>query len=439
MEDINLIYILFILMLVITLIGIYIFNFDFLEPANLFNIAMTTSMLFSVLNVDRWDLFVGSYTCILVLIGMMSFLIGDIFCGYNCFKFYKQIKPLDKDIFLNISKVKFLILNFFITVLLYFSFMEVYDLSLQIGNTEGILGMIKTVRYPFERGEINFSRWQSYRNYFSESFVYISGYCLFSNILVNNKFEIKYIYPIIICLLFVILSTGRYNLLFLITYIASLFSILFLKKYEYCKKYKFNILFIGVITIFLFLLLFLLLGSLTGKTITQERTPFIILSHYLGLSIPALDKFLVNTVLLENSYIGINSLPSIYGNLRTLGMELPVIKLFAPFVEFNGVNTNVYTALMRYYSDFGFVSGSVLLFLFGNMFSFIYNYIKYKTNNAILVILYSSCVGYIVLSFHDENFLRWMLTTGTIYKIVLIYVIYKFIKLDSCKFTKSNS
>ena len=120
-------------------------------------------------------------------------------------------------------------------------------------------------------------------------------------------------------------------------------------------------------------------------------------------------------------------------------MELPVIKLFAPFVEFNGINTNVYTALMRYYSDFGFVSGSILLFLFGNMFSFIYNYIKYKTNNLLLIILYSSYVGYIVLSFHDENFLRWMLTTGTIYKIVLIYVIYKFIKLDSCKFTKSNS
>lgn len=439
MEDTNLIYILFILMLVITLIGIYIFNFDFLEPVNLFNIAMTTSMLFAVLNVDRWGLFIGSYTCILVLIGMVAFLSGDIFCSYKCFKDYDRVKTINKNILLQIHGFKFIILNILTIIFLVFSFIEVYNLSLQVGNTEGIFGMIKAVRFPLERGEINFSRWQIYRNYFSESFVYISIYCLFSNILIKGKFEIKYIFPIIICLLFIVLSTARYNLLFLITYMVSLFSILFLKKNNYCQKCKFNILFIGIVAAFLFLSLFLLLGSLTGKTISSERTPFIILSHYLGLSIPALDKFLVNTVFLENPYIGINTLPSIYGNLRTLGMELPVIKLFAPFVEFNGINTNVYTALMRYYSDFGFVSGSILLFLFGNMFSFIYNYIKYKTNNLLLIILYSSYVGYIVLSFHDENFLRWMLTTGTIYKIVLIYVIYKFIKLDSCKFTKSNS
>lgn len=437
MENTNLIYLLFILMSIITLIGIYIFNFDFLEPCNLFNIAMTTSMLFSILNVDRWDLFVGSYTCILVLIGMMSFLIGDIFCGYNCFKFYKQIKPLDKDMLLNISKFKFLILNILITVLLYFSFMEVYNLSLQVGNIDGICGMFKAVRYPLERGEISFSRWQNYRYYVVMIFAYISIYIFVSNFVLLNKVKIKYCYPVMVCFMFCILSTGRESMLHLIIYTALIWSLFVLKKNIYSNVAKRKIIKIGVFTLFLFLSLFLIIGILTGKGLADNRSSFVILSHYLGLSFPAFDKFLMS-IIVEERYIANHTLIGIYSNLNSIGFELPKVKIFLPFVEFEGVNTNVYSAFMRYYWDFGIIGMGIVLFVFGTIFSYLYNYFKYVSNNLFAMLFYASFAGFIILSFHDEKFLLWIISTATIYKILLFYLCYKFIKLDFCKLNKFN-
>ncbi len=438
MEDTNLIYILFILMAVITLIGIYIFNFDFLEPCNLFNIAMTISMLLAVLNVDRWGLFIGSYTCILVLIGIVSFLIGDIFCAYKCFKNYKHIKPLDKKMILNISKFKFLILNIFITILLYFNFMEVYNLSLQVGNIDGITGMLKAVRYPLERGEISFSRWQNYRYYIVLIFTYISVYCFMSNFILLNKFRTKYLYPVIICFMFCILSTGRDGILNLLIYITLIYSLITLKKQMYSNLAKSKIVLIGMFSVLLFLTLFLVAGVLTGKGLADNRSIFVILSHYLGLSFPAFDKFL-SSVIIEEPYIANHTLQGIYSNLNRIGFDLPKVKIFLPFVEFNGVNTNVYSAFMRYYWDFGIIGMSAVLFIFGNFFSYLYNYYKYISNNLFALVLYAAFAGFIILSFHDEKFLLWIISTETIYKILLFYLCYEFIKLDFCKFNKWNS
>ncbi len=42
-----------------------------------------------------------------------------------------------------------------------------YNMSVALGNHDGVMNMIKTIRFPLERGEIEFSRWMNYRNLIS--------------------------------------------------------------------------------------------------------------------------------------------------------------------------------------------------------------------------------------------------------------------------------
>lgn len=80
----------------------------------------------------------------------------------------------------------------------------------------------------------------------------------------------------------------------------------------------------------------------------------------------------------------------------------------------------------------------IVLFVFGTIFSYLYNYFKYVSNNLFAMLFYASFAGFIILSFHDEKFLLWIISTTTIYKILLFYLCYKFIKLDFCKLNKFN-
>lgn len=55
----------------------------------------------------------------------------------------------------------------------------------------------------------------------------------------------------------------------------------------------------------------------------------------------------------------------IYNNLNSLGADLPKVKAFLPFVDFGGINTNVYSIAGRYILDYGFVGMVLLMSILG--------------------------------------------------------------------------
>ena len=59
------------------------FNFDYLEPCIIFNSTMTLSAFFAVLNVLNWNLYVGADTCIIIILGLLSFTLGSFFVTIN--------------------------------------------------------------------------------------------------------------------------------------------------------------------------------------------------------------------------------------------------------------------------------------------------------------------------------------------------------------------
>lgn len=98
--------------------------------------------------------------------GMFSFAFG---AGFVHFHFYRGAGPKGgtEEFRFGVYNVPYSIVaicTFTTLILAIMNAKELYELSLQLGNQSGVINMIKTLRYPLERGEITFSRWVSYRN-----------------------------------------------------------------------------------------------------------------------------------------------------------------------------------------------------------------------------------------------------------------------------------
>ena len=177
-------------------------------------------------------------------------------------------------------------------------------------------------------------------------------------------------------------------------------------------------------SLIIFFIIFLLTGIFTGKT--QDRKIFDILSKYTGSSLPAFNIYL-NSPKVQNQYFGENTLFLIYGILRKLGYEIP--KLYAPyeFVYFGGIGTNIYSAIRRYYEDFGIEGLLLITFLLGIFYGIFFYYASYKKNNFFVLILYAAFCYPIFMFPIDDLFFMSLFPNGFIYNFIALGITYYFL------------
>lgn len=412
-----------ILLIIVFLLNIIVFcslKYDILEPAVLYNSTTLFSVLLAFLNKDVWNLRIGLFTFLMVVSSMISVSIGAIYV--NRFS-NNALKSRSVDQKMEIISNKSLI--FICSVMLFFlyqNFNDLWKMSLELGNNEGIFNIIKTIRYPLERGDVVFSRWIVYRNIVAQVLGFLSVFLFLKIAVFKGIYKFQYLVPFILLIPFSLLTTGRSEFLFMIVYLVSSFSTLYMYKEQQSKIVKFKIFIVSSFVGCIFVFFFFLLGHLTGKVITDSRSPFFILSHYVGLSYPALDIFL-NKPLLEDIYVGNNTFLGIYSNLKTLGFTIPEKNGLLEFTYFNGIDTNVYSVLRRYYTDFGFIGSNCFLMLIGIIYSYSYHYCL-KNLGSITTSLYCMHIGTIIMAFHFSIPLGDIISSVFLYKIVLLNLAY---------------
>lgn len=145
--EINLIYILLIILLGLSLLSFIFFECDYLEPVVAFNIMMALSLAFALPYVEVWGLHVGINTCIVVMIGMFAFTCGGIIAK-------RRNKYIDKNSFHdkfslcgNISLEKVALISVIMILMLALSVQELLNIASGYGNHDGILGIVKTIRH----------------------------------------------------------------------------------------------------------------------------------------------------------------------------------------------------------------------------------------------------------------------------------------------------
>lgn len=401
------------------------FNYDLLQPAVSFFFVMTFSLLLGVANIQRWNLYVGPDTSLIVIGGMFAFLIGAAFVHY-CYYHGNNAQTNKEEVALGTYNVPFIIAVLCMLITLFLAFLngrELYSLSVQLGNHSGVLNMIRTLRYPLERGEIHFSRWVSYRNMIAMVLATSFLYFFINNLITRKRLILKdsmFLLPVIASIPFFIMSTGRRSIVHFVICGLVLCVILYQRRYGTAHTIKLKILKLVGATGILSIGLYFALGFLTGKVSIGGRTPLTIISHYGGLSVPALEQY-VSSVHSENQYFLQNTMMGIYGNLNSLGAHLELGHPFLPFVEFQGtehINTNVYTVFYRLLADYSIPGLLIVMFLFGIFLTYFYDYLKHSDSACKLVIY--SFYGYIpFFLFIDDQFMG-LFTTRTIYFCLLI-------------------
>ena len=435
-DNVNFVYVLFAILLLLSCLFLFVYRGDFLAPSFLMSATMTISTFFAMVNVNRWDLHVGIATSIVIISSIIAFGAGGIWCS-SCYAHSNFNVTISNQVPYKINNYVLTFLSIVMIVLCYFSFREMYALSVLLGNTEGYRNIIRVVRLAIEGHQIHLSRWMNYRHLLAQLIAYFYIYIFsFNTIFCGFKWrEIRSLVPVLLFIPFIILTTGRMALMILLIYSVMLIAILYQKKNGSTVKIKAKLFWIFSLTGGIFVLLFFLLGIFTGKTISADRTPFIIISHYAGLSIPALDVFLNQPTVVSN-HIGSNTLLGVYRAINHFGLHLPEVQIFLQFTQFNGINTNVYTAMRRYIQDFGYVGTVIIMWLLGTLYTGFYCFITKKDTSPLAIILYAIYVFPLFLSSIDERFFLDIIGTSLFYTIGVAWALYHLLLKNSLNLYK---
>lgn len=424
------IYLLFIGILILFFVSFFLFQKNILNPSVILCSVFLVSLFFTILNTKNWGITLHLNTTVIILETIIVFILGNSLV-YLLPKQYK-IFTEEENIEIEIPSFKIiLIIDIILLVLLYKYFQEVYKLSLIGGNPGGYKLMLiyaREAKWKF----YDVSRFSTFGVYFTKAVSYICFF-IFSYISIFKKFNFKNIFllsPIIIYLGFIILSTGRTEFIYLLIYMLVSFFVLYEQKYNFNPKVTKIIIICGIVTLILFLVIFTLTGLFNGRM--QSGRIFKTISFYSGSSIPALDIYL-NSPKVPNNYFGENTLFGVYNVLRKFGYKIPL--LYAPyeFVYFGDIMTNIYTAIRRYYEDFGIFGLNLITFLLGGFYGIFFHYSSYKKNNFFILILYASFCFPIFEFPIEERFFLMLFPTAFVYNFIFLGIVYYFLVYRNMK------
>lgn len=414
---------LFFLTMVLLTVGVFIFyQYDILQPAVLMSGSMTFSAFMAYFTMDRWGLPFSVNSYFLLTLAISMFIFGSVFCSWCGFS-HCQLKNLICEYRYEPKVWIIFIVLVGLILLATLSFRELYNLSVSLGNTNGYTNIIKTIRPYIENQSVSLSRWMNYRHVVALVLASVFSYMFLFNIFYSKfKFrDLMLVLPITLYIPFMIFTTGRMAMMSFGIFIFVLGTLLYQKSKNYTKKSTYNALIFFAISGILFIAFFLFMGFFTGKIANENHTVSMILAHYAGVSLPAFDKA-IHTIYTDNGFVGSHTLLGIYRILSRIGMDVPSVDIFLPFVKFNGIDTNVYTAEWRYYQDFGIFGMSAIMWILGATYTFFYNCLKYGKHSSFSFILYTSISFPLLLSSIDERFFLDLFGTAILYNVILIFI-----------------
>ena len=402
-----------------------------MSPSMLLTSGYLLACLSCMYNIKNWGVELHLITCLLIIVGIISFMMGEfVQTSFHKPPLYHS-EEMTKIHEINVSTFKICLFSAYNLLVLILTIQEVLSLS------GGLLGTIgKTIgeyRYAYSYTEFKASTLNVQLLKVSKGAAYTFLYIFFNNVMCTKKSiikNIKYLAPTVIFAFITLLKGGRINTIMLI--IAALFIGYYLwhRKVGWDRVISFKFIKKIVIAFLLFAILFFGTREFVGR---RETTPFAeYITTYLGGSFQLFDQYLTTNAAPPN---GFETIPGIMQSLQKLGLRTDTTHKSLEFrYSPTGVHLgNVYTGLRRYYHDFGIAGIFIIQFVYGYLFSFLYNRIKkmryLNTNRLFLVTVYSSLLFCIITQAMEDHF--WIdLGLGFFVELIIMlavaYVILEF-------------
>lgn len=415
-------------------------KFDFLSPTVIVSSTFLMGTLLAGVYAKTWNLPMHLNTVFLITVCICLFFIGELFAkrcladGEN--DTLSEVKLWPDQIY-TIPVIVFFLLALVMLGFWYLNFQRFAEISHMINDSTDLGTMMRNVLYAGTWKHIEVGRFYSYRVMIVKALAYSSLFFAISNWINFSEYKngIRFFILTLLYIPFIVLSGGRQQFIYLTIFGIVVFLFFYQRKNRYSPQAVLKLLGFLIISAILFFSSFWLIGVINGK-IGSNTSIIRVLSHYAGTNISALDYFINQTVIPDTQYVGTMTLSNYYKKLGKLGFDLPVYYMYIyDFVHFDGITTNVYTALRRYIQDYGYVGCCIITFLIGLFYSAWYYFLKYRIrkDEAFSLLLYSALCYPIFLMFREERFINEILINSTLYMIIAYYVIYKFISNGSHK------
>lgn len=410
---------------------------DFLFPPFILNLTLMIAALFCIYNYRVWE--IEAYrpeTAGIVILAVLSFTTASVMVKKTGIAAYKEpicIFPMVK--YLIGGRVICMVTLSAATITgMYWR--KIYQIGLEAKRKYGgdypLLWYVRTEGGSQGVGLI--------LNTLSD-FTYIAGYiflyCFINNLIATGKIRknLKLLLPVAVYLVQTILYGGRTGFLKMMCSAMVCYYYISVKKTWGLRKYrrinrkvlkKFPMLFVGT------LLAFVTLSSVSGRPTSDHsvQAGIYTVSVYLGSGLKNLDTFLTRGV--DHAHFwGAETFGGIYTTLiRFFGpqdMEAIVALPFQP--RLNGLFMgNVYTAVRRYYSDFGITGVILLSALFGAILTFLgkrsrNDCLCSKGNYEARMIVYSWFYYGVIIFWSEDFFYLNGLIMDSVLKIFEVHIL----------------
>jgi oligosaccharide repeat unit polymerase len=413
-------------------------NRDIMSPSVLTCAGYVAAVASCIYNTDTWGVSVGSYTMIVITIGLCSFIVGELFVTHG-----GNGKSFDTEI----EHGRYKRLNDVIRIPLWFTlFVIIIDVIIIYKYNSEILRIAAAYGFADKYG----TAW-AYRNGLQEdsvntiivqlSRITINFGYVYLFIIINNFFrkeqhsllewvkeELFFIIPIVLALYLSFMKAGRLVAISMMVYTVFLVYFFWRKKVGWNRRLPLKVIMIYPLVIVGFLFFFYSIKEFVGRAnVTQTFVYYI--TRYIGGSIQCFDQFLYNGSGNMGNPPFSESLTGVVRSLNKIGLTSIQYNNLFDFVYSNGCPVgNVFTNLRRFYNDFGIMGVIVFQFVFSLIFNNLYwkaKKMEYFTPGKLFnIVLYGSWVYLVIIQAMEDQFFRNISIGWFIDIIILRLIIY---------------
>ncbi|MBE6718381.1 MAG: oligosaccharide repeat unit polymerase [Ruminococcaceae bacterium] len=418
-------WVLFILLLFLTVMSYYMCDRDVMAPPFILNALFLLCSVFAIVGNIGWKVLVSVDTVLVIVLGLAAILVGGVFAQalYKSRKLTVKKAPTYNQGYIYISNTKLVFMLVIDIIIFVLYARRLIEMATEIGYDGTML--LQYIRVATINNNMKVG------NFFTIMLGLIgasSNVALFA--LINNHFyKNKNVGGLktnrLLCLAIIAVGLiskamgGARNgfIMFFVALVAY---------YALCnpKKKQINlmrILPIACVCLFAFLIIFTELGKLTGKVGEDATEKFVL---YAGSSIVGLSVWL-------NGYT-----PSrLFGQESFWGARY-MLKKFFPSVEsspqfLTGVHfsnksgTNIFTGFRSYIADFGWIGMIAICILIGLFITIAYYFVR-KNTKPINIIIFSYFLYYFINMLFAPSITADLFTTSQIFSIIWYVIVVAF-------------
>ncbi len=437
-------YLLFFFFVIVFLVSYTFFEKDILSPSVILAITYIFSVFWAIYAQNLWDVNIGINAFFLLILGYLSFFFVEVLMR-SLWKKGHATRVIENHIigreYIVVQKGVYILYIIFSVIITFLYYKEVYRIASSHGYN-GLGSFLTIYRQSASYGilsadeEINVFINQSYKIVAAGAYIFL--YIFINNYIITKKWSSLFWcrFPVYLYFVSSVFTGSRLQY---IRFVVSAFVVLYLLwNYHIQWNYKISgkMIRYGVIGTTVLLVAFYAMRMIVGRGEGFGEGIIYYIAHYAGSSICVFDQYVKHPIS-HGKYFGEETFYGIYTALRKLGLS-DYHKI--AHLEFRGVGrstSNTYTAIRRYYHDFGIIGVVVFQGICSWFYSYFY-YFKCRSRNCkpITIILYAFLLFPIALHSINEQFFSAIISVAYAMYVIEIIVLWKI--LYNVRFTFSN-